>query len=77
MRKFITPRQLSERWGGSIGVNTLANWRSGGDGPPFIKIGAKVLYVLADVEAWEASRRVSSTSQYGVVQGKAVRGTAR
>ena len=64
MRKFITPRQLSERWGESIGVNTLANWRSSGEGPPFIKIGSKVLYDLVDIEAWEASRRVTSTSQY-------------
>lgn len=62
---FLSPQQLSERWGGRIKVRTLHNWRTSGGGPPFTKIGGAVLYKLDDVEKWEASRTVQSTSQYG------------
>lgn len=64
--QFLTPQQLSERWGGRINVRTLANWRSQGNGPPFCKIGGAICYRLSDVEAWENRNTVSSTSQYGL-----------
>lgn len=63
--QFLTPAQLSDRWGNRIGPRTLANWRSQGNGPPFVKIGGAIAYRLADVEAWENRNTVSSTSQYG------------
>lgn len=31
---------------------TLAKLRVNGGGPPFLKLGAKVLYDAADLEAW-------------------------
>jgi predicted DNA-binding transcriptional regulator AlpA len=34
-----------------------------GDGPPYVKLGSKVLYVLDDVEAWLKSRSRHSTSE--------------
>lgn len=64
-KQFITPRELSERWGGRINVRTLANWRSSGNGPPFVKIGGAVLYRYRDIEAWEDKSTATSTSQYG------------
>lgn len=65
MRKqFITPQQLCDRWG-AISPRTLANWRVIGQGPTFTKIGGRVLYHVADVQAWEESRRAGSTSEYG------------
>lgn len=64
-KKFLTPQELSERWGGRINVRTMANWRSQGCGPPFCKIGGAVLYDRDKVEQWEMRNTVTSTSQYG------------
>lgn len=33
-------------------TSTLAYWRHRGEGPPFAKIGRRVLYRRADVMAW-------------------------
>jgi hypothetical protein len=44
---------------------TLAKLRVVGGGPPFVKLGAKVLYEEADLEAWIAAqgkRRSTSDS---------------
>ena len=35
---------------------TLAKLRVIGGGPPFVKLGAKVLYEAADLEAWIAAQ---------------------
>jgi hypothetical protein len=35
---------------------TLAKLRVGGGGPPFVKLGAKVLYDEADLAAWIAAQ---------------------
>lgn len=58
--KHLTPRGLAERWG--CAVASLANDRSRGTGPAFLKIGGKVVYTVADVEAYEAARRVEPVS---------------
>ena len=42
---------------------TLENWRCLGVGPPFYKIGERVFYDEADLDAWLQSRRRTSTSQ--------------
>lgn len=48
----LTTADLAVRWGMHIG--TLANWRCSGTGPNFLRIaGGRVLYRLADVEAYE------------------------
>lgn len=36
----------------AIARNTLAKLRVAGGGPPFIKVGAKVLYPLNELDAW-------------------------
>lgn len=41
-RAFLTPKELATRW--RLSEQTLANWRHGRKGPPFVRIGAKVLY---------------------------------
>jgi hypothetical protein len=33
-------------------VATLANWRCKGIGPRYLKVGAKVLYRLSDIDRW-------------------------
>lgn len=51
--EYLSPGQLVARWDGAIGTGTLANWRSNGKGPAFMKFGARVRYPLAKVIAWE------------------------
>lgn len=48
-----------------VGVEpkTLANWRTLGRGPKFIKAGKRVMYDPADLKAWKDERRVGSTSE--------------
>jgi hypothetical protein len=37
--------------------STLATWRSAKKGPAYYKVGRRVFYSRADLEAWIASRR--------------------
>jgi helix-turn-helix protein len=52
--------QLARRW--SISPRTLERWRWVGEGPPFLKLGGRVLYRLEDVESYEALRLRSSAT---------------
>lgn len=52
--EYLTPAELSKRWGGAVTTGTLANWRSKGQGPAFAKFGSRVRYPLAKVVDWEA-----------------------
>lgn len=54
-RTFLTPDELVERWSGAVTRGTLANWRSQGEGPVFVKFGNRVRYPMVKVEAWEAA----------------------
>lgn len=62
--RFLTPQELSNRWSGSIGVTTLANWRSRGRGPQYVKVGGRVLYPAAKVAEWEEHNMAAGTGQY-------------
>jgi hypothetical protein len=42
---------------------TLANWRVAGFGPPFIRLGRRVLYDQEVVLAWARSKTVNSTTE--------------
>lgn len=53
---YLTPKEVSERYRGTISTRTLANWRSIGDGPRFTKVGGRVLYALTAIEEWEKRR---------------------
>jgi len=39
-------------------TKTLANWRTKRIGPPFIRVGKRVLYRRSDLEKWLESKRV-------------------
>lgn len=56
----ITRIQLAAQW--QISPRTLEQWRWLGKGPRFLKIGARVVYDLAEVEAYEAERVCQNTS---------------
>ncbi|MFV0633470.1 helix-turn-helix transcriptional regulator [Demequina sp.] len=49
----VKPRTVAEMTG--ISEKTLANWRSLGVGPKFVRLGkvhGRIVYRVADVEAW-------------------------
>lgn len=55
--EFLTPYDLYRRWAKAISLKTLANWRSMGMGPPYSKLGGKVVYRGTDVLTWENQKR--------------------
>ncbi|MFD0981821.1 helix-turn-helix transcriptional regulator [Tropicimonas aquimaris] len=58
--KRLTEQHLAERW--QMSVRTLQNWRWMGRGPRYLKIGARVLYPLDEIEAYEAGQLHANTS---------------
>jgi hypothetical protein len=60
-RTFLNQSELSQRWG--ISPRTLERWRWLGEGLRFLKLGGRVVYRLEDIEAFEAEKLRSSTSQ--------------
>ncbi|WVR18287.1 helix-turn-helix domain-containing protein [Bordetella phage PY223] len=60
--QFLTPDELVSRYKGNISVKTLANWRTKGGGPEYIKIGGKIMYALSAVVMWERLRTYGSTA---------------
>lgn len=51
---------LARRW--SMSPRTLERWRWLGQGPQYLKIGGRVVYRPADIEAYEAAQLHESTS---------------
>jgi excisionase family DNA binding protein len=54
MEKLLAPDELAELLG--YPVKTLAEWRSNGDGPPYVRLGRHVRYRPEDVETWIAAQ---------------------
>lgn len=52
---------LARRW--AISPRTLERWRWTGEGPRYIKLLGRVVYRLADIEAFENARLHESTTQ--------------
>ena len=52
--RHMTQVELARRW--RLSVRTLEKWRSDKVGVKFVKLGGRVIYRLADVEAYEAER---------------------
>lgn len=48
-----------------LSTSTLNKLRVFGGGPPFLKLGRRVVYDPADLDAWMAERRRRSTSDSG------------
>jgi hypothetical protein len=56
--QLLTPAELAERWQCSPGH--LANMRSAGVGPVYLKLGSSIRYRVSDVQAYEQSCEVAS-----------------
>jgi hypothetical protein len=51
-RDFVDQKGLAYRWG--VSERTLERWRFERRGPRYLKLVGKVVYRLADIEAFEA-----------------------
>lgn len=58
LTQLLTPAELAERWQCSSGH--LANMRSAGVGPVYLKLGSSIRYRVSDVQAYEQSCEVAS-----------------
>ena len=58
---LFTPQEVAENYHQSLA--TLATWRCRGGGPRFVKLGRRVLYRLADLEAWVDQNSRANTSE--------------
>ena len=56
----LSTRDLATRW--NISQRTLDRWRWAGEGPSFLKLGGRVVYRVADIEAFEQQQLRSCTS---------------
>jgi hypothetical protein len=52
--RHLNQVQLSRRW--SLSPRTLERWRWLKAGPPYLKIGGRVVYRLEDVEDYETNQ---------------------
>ena len=57
--KHLNQVEVARRW--SLSPRTLERWRWIGQGPQFLKVGGRVVYRLADIEAFEAEQLRTST----------------
>ena len=64
MPELLNTQSAATRTG--LARQTLAKLRSIGGGPPFVKLGSKVFYPVAELDAWIVSHPLrSSTSDHG------------
>jgi hypothetical protein len=52
--RHLNQIDLSRRW--SLSPRTLERWRWLQHGPPYLKVGGRVVYRVEDVEAFEAAQ---------------------
>lgn len=60
MSQMLTERDLARHW--RLSPRTLQRWRATGLGPPWYRIGDRILYRVDEVESFEASRRISGAT---------------
>lgn len=51
--EMLSVDDLISRWRGQVKATTLATWRSRKLGPPYVKVGGRVLYPIKAVEDYE------------------------
>lgn len=66
--RYLTTEEVAERFRTSPG--TVRYWRHVRKGPASFRVGARVLYAVALVEAWEAEQQAAqyaaAASRYGL-----------
>jgi Helix-turn-helix domain len=61
MDVHLDENALAKRW--SMSARTLQRWRQQKKGPPFLKLGGRVLYPSLDIEAYERQHRHGADCQ--------------
>jgi hypothetical protein len=64
-KRLIGPDGLVKYLGGEVPRGTLDRWRFLGGGPPYHRVGKRVVYDLNDVDIWLDDHRRTSTSDPG------------
>jgi hypothetical protein len=65
-REFTSARCLNTEEAAAylgLSMSLLEKLRVRGDGPPYAKVGARVIYLPEDLDAFVRGRRVRSTSE--------------
>lgn len=63
-RQLVSTKELATIWG--VPESTLRYWRSAETGPPYVKLGGRIKYDLADVERYvRANKRMPSVRAHG------------
>lgn len=61
--RWLRPAEAANYLG--VSASTLAKRRLRGDGPPFVKVGPRLVsYSKRDLDVWLSSRRRHSTSEH-------------
>jgi hypothetical protein len=50
-REYFSSAELADRW--RLSLQTLANWRHAGKGPPFVRVASRILYPAQAVYSLE------------------------
>lgn len=56
-RKYLSVREVLDRYAGRVSDRTLRRWRATGAGPNWLSLGSRVFYPLEELERWEERRR--------------------
>ena len=60
-RRLFDPQEASDYL--RIAKQTLARWRCYGLGPQFVRIGGRIFYDVADLDAFIAARKFHSSAE--------------
>ena len=60
-KRFLLPGEAAGE--ARIAPGTLANWRTRGTGPPYIRIGGRVLYDREALFGWLTAKTRTSTTE--------------
>lgn len=63
VRTYLNTTEVGDRLG--LSVKTLANWRSAGIGPAYLKVGGRVLYPEDLLTEWLTERIVEADQPAG------------
>jgi len=63
-KELVSVKTLTERFPEALAAPTLASLRVRGGGPPFYKIGSKILYDPEEYMDWLRAKRCTNTSEY-------------
>lgn len=56
LRKLLPPKDAAERLG--LQKRTLEHWRWKGKGPDYTRVGGRIMYDPADLDAWLEANKV-------------------